>query len=153
VTEKRDINHSYSVHGDDVASMTRGFMEIGMPSSRHAAALEIVRDVMVANKAREIRWYVTHVPLEVCGYWDAAEQNQMWIWPGVVAVLAILDRPLKPINYSRGEGELVGWLLPGGEAGAGGGPRRKAMGSIRCPKSGIRQPVGSVCPDCDVIHN
>ena len=152
---KRSKNQSYDVHGEGVASLVRGFNEIGMPEHRRVVALEIVREVLAVNAAADFYWYCTHSDSEICCYWDDADQNQMWINTTGVLLLddeSLAKRPERTRTYFMGEGRLSGWLLPGAEMGSGGGTQTREIPTVTCPETFLLLPVGSICPDCEVVH-
>jgi hypothetical protein len=144
VAGKRSKNQSYDVHGEGAASLVRGFDEVGMLEHRRAAALDIVREVVAVNAATDFYWYCTPSDSEICCYWDDADQNQMWINPTGVVLRedeSLAKLPERPRDYFLGADRLAGWLLPGAEMGSGGGPQRREIPT-----------VGSICPDCEVMH-
>lgn len=152
---KRESIQQYEMHGHEVASLGRGFDELGMPTYRRATAIEIVHEVLEANKASDFYWYKPPATDELCCYWDDAELNLMWINSGELHVRndpASVVMPPRPITYTRTDNELVGWLLPGGEAGTGGNSGKPKARSVLCPVTFIRRPVGELCPDCEVEH-
>jgi hypothetical protein len=153
-TESR--NQGYAVHGEDVASLVRGFNEIGMPEQRMAAALEIVREVTAVNAVSDFYWYCTPSTSEICCYWNDAEQNQMWInTTGVVLREdgSLAKLPERARDYFLRADRLAGWLLPGAEMGSGGGPPKRDIPPVNCPVTFFPMPAGSLCPDCEVVHS
>lgn len=151
---KRAGNERYDIHGSDVESLRQGFTELGVPEHRRATALELVREVLEANGARDFYWYKPPATAELCGYWDDADQNLVWVTTAAVAVIngPIIALPPRPLTYKKAEGDYVGWVLPGADPGTGGGRRSPEVPTVRCPQTFLRQPVGSLCPECDVVH-
>lgn len=153
---RRSGNQTYDVHGEGVASLVRGFDELGMPEHRRAAALEVVREVVAVNAVTDFYWYCIRSGSEICCYWDDADQNQMWInTTGIVLRedQSLAKLPERTRDYVLDEGRLAGWLLPGAETGTGGGPQTRAIPTVNCPETFLPVPVGSKCPDCDVVHS
>jgi hypothetical protein len=155
VAGKRSRNQDYEVHGEDVASLLRGFSEIGMPEHRRALALEIVRDVLAVNAAVDFYWYCTLSDSEICCYWDDASQNQMWINATGVLLLddeSLAKRPERTRTYFMRGSMYSGWLLPGAEMGSGSGTRTREIPTVNCPETFLPLPAGSICPHCEVKH-
>jgi len=152
---KRTTNQRYAIHGQDVDSLRRGFVELGMPEHRQEPALEMVRDVLAVNSAKEFFWYMPPVTIEICCYWDGANRNLLWITSAVVQILndPEVARPSRVVDYRKADGDTVGWLLPGSEGGGGGGPKKSKIKQVRCPEYFTLQPAGARCPDCDVVHS
>ena len=155
VAGKDDTYRSYEVHGDSVESLRNGFEAIGMPAHRQAEAQAIVREVLQANQVVNFRWYVPPATREVCCYWDTQKKNVLWVNAATVSILAEeeIDRPTRALTWSKQDGLIVGWLLPGAESGRGGGPRQSPIAEVTCPVTFIRQPAGRPCPDCEVVHH
>lgn len=153
---KRTQNWSYAVHGEGISSLTPGFDEIGMPAHRRTAAVEIIREVLTANGASDFYWYKPPATEELCCYWDDATRNLMWINAGELHVISepsIVALPARPVTYRKQDGDLVGWLLPGAEAGAGGGPRKPTVPTVLCPDQFIEVPAAAECPYCEIRHD
>lgn len=156
VNGKGDANKRYRVHGDGVESLWTGFEEIGMPEHRRSAALAMVREVVDANNVREFRWYKTEGKDELCCYWDDLALNVLWISANNVHFKAdesLVRRSPRTTDWVEHDGSAVGWLLPGGERGAGGGRQRPKVAEVRCPETYMLHPAGTVCPDCDIEHD
>jgi len=119
---KSNKNTDYSFHGNDVDSMKVGFEQIGMPHHRWDEAISIVNEVREANGVRSFRWYKVENTDELACYWDDATKNLLWVQRHEVHVLKEVSLPARPVDYTRDDGELIGWLLPGGSTGTGGGP-------------------------------
>lgn len=152
---KRDQNQRYEVHGDSIASLSRACAEIGMPEYRRSTAVEIVREVLAANGGVDFYWYVPPATDEVCCYWDDAEQNELWINPGEIHISsdeARTKRPERQLTYSKQDGAYVGWLLPGGQMGSGGGQERAKVATVLCPETYVHVPAGQPCSHCEVVH-
>lgn len=154
MTPKRDANKTYKVHGDGIDSLRRGFDHIGMPSHRHAEAMRIVSEVIAANNATHFYWYAPPMTGEVCGYWDDAEVNQLWVQPSVVYVRRVTTTrlPERALTHQKQDAEYVGWELPGATSGGGGGDRRAEVAEVLCPAQFIRVPAGVECSYCEVVH-
>jgi hypothetical protein len=149
---KGDRHQSYDVHGEGLDTLPEGLSAIGMPELRRAEALRLVRQVATANNARVFRWYKTAGKDELCCWWDELEFNVTWVWPNRVNIkTGAVTLPDRPIDWVGADGN-VGWLLPGAVAGTGGGPRHTSTPTTICPATYIAQPVGSECPDCEVVH-
>lgn len=102
------------------------------------------------------RWYKSDGANELACYWDDQPTNVLWVAPGDVHVPADrirVTRPTRSLNWEKDNGAHVGWLLPGAERGTGGGRRQPDVATVRCPERFIHQPAGSICPDCDYIHD
>ena len=154
-TGKGDANRRYAVHGDGLASIRDGFNELAMPEHRRAEAFSIVSEVLAANRVVDFRWYRTEVTNELACYWDDQPTNVLWVTPSEVHIPAErgrVTRPPRPVNWEKEDGAYVGWRLPGAERGTGGGRRKPELATVLCPQTFIRQPAGSVCPDCDCVH-
>jgi hypothetical protein len=147
---KRGKNLTYEVHGDGVASLERGFDELRMPANRRREAIAIVGEVLAANDGGDFAWYKARKD-ELCCYWGDPDRNLLWITAGAVHMLPTLPRPDRPLTYSKEDGN-VGWLLPGAEKGTGGGSKQREVATVLCPESGIRQPAGQLCAECEIIH-
>ncbi len=155
VAGKRSGNQKYKVHGEGVSSLVQGFDEIGMPEYRRSAALVLLGEVLAANDVTDFYWYMPPATEELCCYWDAAEQNQLWINAGELHVMKdekAVRRPARPLTYSKQDGDYVGWLLPGGQGGTGGGPQKPKIASVLCPKTFLYVPAGVPCDECDIVH-
>lgn len=151
---KGAVNETYEVHGNSIETIRRGFEAIAMPGHRHAEAGMIVHEVLEANKVVDFRWYVPPGTPEVCCYWDDQETNVLWITSANVAIPADkgIARPRRALTWSKLDGAIVGWLLPGSESGRGGGLRKAEVPEVTCPVTFIRQPAGQPCPECEVVH-
>jgi len=149
---KGATHREYDVHGDDVESLRAGFAQIQMPTERWNAALEIVREVLVANDVAQFCWYKPPTTAQLCGYWDEAEVNMIWISPSEVHINALTPRPQRAPNLHRADGAEVGWLLPGATPGSGGGAHKSKTSAPLCPVWNIEVPVGSECMFCGVEH-
>lgn len=140
----------------DFGNLRQGFESIDMPRERWTTALEIVEEVLEANAAVDFRWYKPRRTGELACTWAGVDQNALWIGPNNVHVapaITSLVLPARPRSYSKENG-VVGWLLPGGTSGTGGGPRRHPQTKwIACPVSHELHPAGSECPDCMVVHS
>lgn len=154
MTPKGTANEAYEVHGNSVEVIRQGLEAIGMPAHRQAAAQAIVREVLEANQAVDFRWYVPPGTPEVCCYWDGHEANVLWITSATVYVPVDkgIGRPARALTWRKQGGTHVGWLLPGAEAGRGGGPRQSPVAEVTCPVTFLRQPAGQPCPECEVVH-
>lgn len=153
---KRDQNRNYKVHGTGVSSLYAGFDEIGMPPYRRSTAISFVTEVLEANGARDFYWYVPPSTPEICCYWDDAEQNQLWINPGQLHISSDetrTKRPARPLTFSKQDGQYVGWFLPGGQSGTGGGPAPTQVATVVCPVTFLHVPAGVPCSDCEIIHD
>jgi len=137
----------YEVHGDDVKSLRDGFAHIQMPPERWDAALEIVQEVLEANGVAKFCWYAPPTTAQICGYWDDAELNMIWISPSEVHINAQTPRPQRAPTMHRAEGTEIGWLLPGATSGSGGGHRQHKKAAPLCPTCFI-DIVGSECSYC-----
>jgi len=85
---RRITQRSYDVFGADVESLREGFAHIHMPPERWDAAVGIVREVLVANDVSQFYWYKPPRTAQLCGYWDDAEVNMIWISPSEVHIQA-----------------------------------------------------------------
>lgn len=153
---KGDKHLEYSVHGTGLASLHDGFDAIKMPAHRSGDALAIAGEVLTANKANTFRWYLVESTQELCCWWDDHEHNVMWIRSHEVHIPAdesVVARPARAITYQRSDGDYVGWLLPGGEMGTGGGPQTQAARFVMCPREFMEVPAGSECPWCEEVHS
>jgi hypothetical protein len=149
---KGDAHRSYLVHGDGLDSISTGLIAIRMPEHRRHVALALTREVARVNHARHFRWYKTPGKDELCCWWDEHEANVLWVWQGNVHVKpGAVTAPTRPTDWIGHDGH-VGWLLPGAQRGSGGGPRRAEPGQVVCPVTFIAHPVGTECPDCEVVH-
>lgn len=108
-----DAFKDHDVHGIGVKDIRRGFDEIGMPTRRHPLAEKIVNEVMAANGATTLYWYVTNSRKEVNCYWDDAEVNTLWIAPNNVHILESTTPPGRSLTWSRSSDGAVGWKLEG----------------------------------------
>ncbi len=155
MSPKGDTNKRYEIHGDSLTTLRTAFTEIVMPEHRHSEAAAIISEVLTANAVQEFHWYKTPGTAELACYWDQAPQNLLWITATEVHIPSDetkVKRPTRSINWDKQNGAYVGWLLPGAERGAGGGKRAREITTVLCPETFIGQPSGSVCPDCDVVH-
>jgi hypothetical protein len=145
---------SYDVHGSGVESLAEGLANLAMAPARQRAAKEIVGELLTLNSAERFVWYLPPATPEVCAYWNDAPTNLLWITN--VGVHLKRDGPVtplaRPITYEKQDGDYIGWLLPGAEAGTGGGARPSEITTVLCPVTSLRQPAGSLCPDCEIIH-
>ena len=152
---KGDANKRYAVHGDGLDSIREGFDHLGMPDYRRGEAFRVVSEVLAANDVVDFRWYKTDGTNELACYWDDQPSNVLWVTSSEVHIPADrgrVQRPARAVNWQKEGGARVGWLLPGAERGTGGGRREPEAAAVLCPETFIRQPVGSVCPTCDVVH-
>lgn len=147
---KGNTYRDYDIHGDDVESLRNGFAHIQMPAARWEAALEIVREVLTANDVARFYWYVPPTTAQICGYWDEAEVNMIWISPSEVHMNAQTPRPQRAPTMERGEGAEIGWLLPGAKSGSGGGHKERKTTAPLCPTCFIKVAPGSECMFCGV---
>lgn len=145
---------SYDVHGSGIGTLPEGFAHLAMAPARQRAAQQIVAELLKLNKAKRFVWYVPPATPEVCSYWDEAPTNLLWIHSAAVVIKR--DGPVTPLerptNYRKQDGDYVGWLLPGAEAGVGGGRTRPEIDTVLCPITSLCQPAGSICPDCEIVH-
>lgn len=137
----------YEVHGDDVKSLRDGFAHIQMPLERWDAALGIVQEVLVANDVAKFCWYKPPATNQLCGYWDDAELNMIWISPSEVHISAQTPRPQRAPTTHRDGGAEIGWLLPGASSASGGGHQHHKKAAPMCPTCSIAL-VGSECSYC-----
>lgn len=152
MNEKGDKYLEYNVHGDGIDSIQTGFDEIGMPRNRHNEAIAIIREVLQANNATNFRWYKPPATDELSCYWEGARINMLWVTPIDVHVDVDTPKPDRKTNWEKQDGQYVGWLLPGANAGAGGGPKHANIPTVLCPKEFIHIPAGVQCPYCEVEH-
>lgn len=145
---------SHDVHGSGVGTLPEGFAHLAMAPARQRAAQQIVSELLELNNAKRFVWYIPPATPEVCSYWDDAPTNLLWITNvGLHVKRGGPVKPLsRPITYQKQDGDYIGWLLPGAEAGLGGGTRQAEVSTVLCPVTSLRQPAGSICPDCDVVH-
>ncbi|MCU1498531.1 MAG: hypothetical protein JWM47_2484 [Acidimicrobiales bacterium] len=141
-----DRYQTYDLHGSSVTSLPIGLADIAMSPTRQRAAVGIVSDLLALNEAEGFVWYLPPATPELSCYWDAAPTNLLWIT--TIGVHIKRDGPVlplpRPLTYQKQDGDYVGWLLPGAEAGAGGGPKRPEVATVLCPASSLRQPAGQV---------
>jgi hypothetical protein len=152
---KGDANRRYRVHGDGLDSIRDGFAELAMPEHRRRDAFAIVNEVLRANEVVDFRWYKTEGKDELVCYWDEQPYNVLWVTASEVHIVSDTSRvrrPTRSVNWQKEDGAYVGWLLPGAERGTGGGPRNSEVETVLCPETYIRQPSGTICPHCDVVH-
>lgn len=149
---KGDKYLDYEVHGEGIDSIRSGFDELGMPPERRDEAFQIVREVLSANQVQTFRWYKTPGTNELACYWDDAPVNMLWVTVGEVHIDVSTPRPARSITWQKQGGQYVGWLLPGADAGTGGGTKKTEVATVLCPETFIRNPVGTVCPTCEVVH-
>lgn len=149
---KANKNIDYEFHGNDVDSMRVGFEQIGMPNFRWEEAGVIVKEVLEANAVRSFYWYKVANTDELACYWNDATKNLLWVQRHEVHVLKEVVLPARPIDYVKSDGELVGWLLPGGSTGTGGGPVKAGVAEVLCPATFLWIPKGVECEHCGVIH-
>jgi hypothetical protein len=125
-----------------------------MDPARQRAALAIVTEILEVNDGRRFVWYVPPSTPEVCSYWDDAPTNLLWITNAGVHLKrgGPVDLLPRAITYQKQDGDYVGWLLPGAEAGVGGGTRQAEVTTVLCPATSLHQPAGTICPDCDIVH-
>jgi hypothetical protein len=126
-----------------------------MPEPRQGEALAIVREVAAVNGVRHLRWYKYESKDEFCCYWDGHTANVLWITPTNVHIQAdspLVRRPSCTVTWRDHDGACVGWLLPGADAGTGGGRSRPKAAKVRCPVTHLWLPAGTVCPDCDLVQ-
>lgn len=153
---KGDVYKGYRIHGDSVDSLRAGFDAIAMPENRRGEALAIVGEIFDANDVREFRWYMTEGKPELCCYWDDLVMNALWITASNVHMLAdapAVRRPPRATTWEDEKSFCVGWTLPGADRTAGGGRHGPKAANVRCPATFLWQPVGTVCPDCEVVHS
>jgi hypothetical protein len=153
---KGNANRRYRVHGDGVDTIRNGFAELAMPEHRRPEALAIVREVLGANDAINFRWYKPDGTNELACYWGDHPYNVLWVTASEVHIpsdTSRVRRPKRSVDWQKEEGAYVGWLLPGAERGTGGGPRNSEVETVLCPDTYIRQPAGTLCPRCDVVHS
>jgi hypothetical protein len=127
-----------------------------MPEHRRAEAYRIVGEVLAANDVVDFRWYKTDGKSELVCYWDDQPANALWVTASEVHIpsdTARVMRPGRPVDWQKEDGAYVGWLLPGAERGTGGGRRESEVATALCPETFIRQPAGTLCPRCEVVHN
>lgn len=138
----------------DLSTLQAGFAAIGMPSERWSEAFAIVWEVLDANAAVDFRWYKPDRTDELACTWAGVGKNALWIGVNNVHVAPATTGvvlPARARTYIKENG-TVGWLLPGGNTGSGGGRRSPDTKWISCPVTQELQPVGSKCPDCMVVH-
>jgi hypothetical protein len=136
VNGKCDANKRYRVHGDGVDTLAADLDEIRMAEPRLSEALAIVREVDAANGVRSFRWYKYESKDELCCYWDGHMANVLWITPTNVHIQAdsaLVRRPNRTVTWRDRDGVCVGWLLPGADAGAGGGRSRPKAAKCAAP--------------------
>lgn len=152
---KGDKHLGYPVHGTGLASIREGFVAINMPEHRRDDAYKLVGEVLAANHATTLRWYLVDSTQELCCWWDDHERNVMWVRSHEVHIDAdetLVTRPPRSTTYHRSDGDYVGWLLPGGEMGTGGGSPTSQTAFVLCRREHMQVPAGSVCPWCEVVH-
>lgn len=145
----------YDVHGRGVDTVPTGCAALAMSDTRQRAVVEIVSELLVLNDAERFVWYLPPATPELSCYWGGAATNLLWITTGAVHIKRngpVIQR-LRPFNYQKADGDHVGWLLPGAEAGTGGGPKRREVATVLCPASSLQQPAGQLCPDCEIVHS
>lgn len=152
MTPKGNKYLDYEIHGEGLDSIRAGFGELGMPLERRDVALRIIREVLDANGVQVFRWYKTPGTNELCCYWDDADVNMLWVTPGDVHIEASTPRPARPPNWQKQDGKYIGWLLPGANAGTGGGQWHVEVATVLCPETFLYIPAGSECPNCEFIH-
>jgi len=148
----RGADRGYDVYGDDLDSIRSGFDELGMPTGRQTEAFAIVQQVLVANGASVLHWYKPPRTDELACYWDDSPVNMLWVTASEVHVAAGTPRPARALNWEKQDGAYVGWLLPGAEAGSGGGTKKTEVAEVPCPVSFILHPLGTECPHCEIVH-
>ena len=80
----------------------------------------------------------------------------MWITANNVHVHAdpsVVQRPPQRSVTWVGHDGCVGWLLPGADRGTGGGRQQPRASQVRCPVTFLWQPAGTVCQECDEVHD
>ncbi len=146
----------YKLHGEGFDSLSTGFNALVMPEARRTTAVAIVHEVLEANGALLLKWYMTPGTPEVACFWDDETQNTLWITAGHVHVAAestTVIRSARPVNWEKADGRYVGWLLPGAAAGDGGGKRACQVATVLCPEAFVMVPAGIVCDYCGVDHS
>lgn len=125
-----------------------------MPGDRRQAALTIVHEVLATNDVQDFYWYKPKRTPELSCYWDDADRNLLWVTSIGVHVRndPSVELPARPTNWSKEDCKYVGWLLPGGEAGTGGGRTKTLVPEVLCPETHLRVPAGQLCPDCEILH-
>ena len=155
MAEKGDLHREYDIHGEGTDSLRAGFDALNMPTGRRAKAVEIVEALIATNRATGFRWYKPPGTNELACYWDGAHKNQVWITNVDVHIQTGSDvAPPSDLNYTweKQEGAYRGWLLPGAVQTDGGGSAPAAVKDVLCPVTFIRQPAGTECPDCVMVH-
>lgn len=155
VAPRADRYLNYKIHGEGISSLPAGLSHLVMVTARQQAAQSLAAEVLACNDGDDFVWYKTKSTPELACYWDGAPTNLLWITNSEVHVKA--DGPVvllnRPTTWSKQEGEYVGWLLPGAEAGSGGGPKRTELPEVLCPATSLRQRAGIICPDCEIVHS
>lgn len=151
---RNDRYQDYEVHGAGISSLPAGLAHLTMTAARREAAQNLVAEVLVRNDADKFVWYMPPATPELACYWDGAPTNLLWITNSEVHVKADgpVTLPDRPTTWSKQDGGYVGWLLPGAEAGSGGGPKRPELPEVLCPATSLRQRAGIICPDCEIVH-
>ncbi len=149
---KGSTYRNYPIHGDSLASIREGFAELAMPRERWDEAYKLLSEVLETNQVSVFRWYKTAGTNELSCYWDDASVNMVWVTAGDVHIAADTPRPSRPTTWQKAGGSYVGWLLPGAHAGTGGGLREPEIAGVLCPETFVRNPLGTLCPTCEVIH-
>jgi hypothetical protein len=152
VGAKGEHHKTYAIHGDGIDSIRAGFDKLAMSAERRNEAIKIIREVLDANHVRVFRWYKTPGTNELSCYWDDADVNMLWVTPGDVHIEASTSRPARSPNWQKQNGKYIGWLLPGANAGTGGGVKEAEVATVLCPETFLHIPVGSVCPTCEIVH-
>lgn len=146
---------TYEMHGSGVDSLPAGLAHLAMTTTRQRAAQDLVAEILALNGGDQFVWYIPPATPELSCYWGGAPTNLLWITN--VGVHIKTDGPVvplpRPTTYEKQGGDYVGWLLPGAEAGTGGGPKRPEVAWVLCPATSLRQPVGQVCSDCEIVHS
>ena len=155
MSSKAQRNETYERHGAGVDTLSIGFDELVMPHERRSMAIDIVRELLAANGASVLKWYMTAKTPEIACYWDDHEQNLLWITNTelhVMADSAIAALPDRPLSWEKQGGRYVGWLLPGASSGTGGGKRNTAVATVLCPEQFVQVPADAACDYCEVFH-
>ena len=142
--------------GTDVPSILRGFAFLGMLPKDQSVARALVDEIVERNSVKRFEWYKPAGTNELACYWDGSQVNLMWITPGHVHVRANgpVVGPERPADWSKANGEWVGWTLPSfAGGGTSSGADRPRVVTVSCPRHlAPPQPAGAECPECCEVH-
>ena len=148
---KGTSNEDYEVHGNGAETLAEGLRVLSMPEHRRKAALELVREILAVNQATEFRWYMPEKTEQILCYWDDQPRISVWIERSNIHMRkdeTVARLPAIPTTWSKSGDYKVGWLLPGAESGAGGGPRKAEPKEVLCPNCFLLIPVETDCFEC-----